>query len=599
MSRGVRDRGNTETLASGAVRVRVYAGVDPVTKRAHYLREVVPPGPKQDAEVRRVKNRLVSEVEERRNPRTNATVAQLLDRYLKQFDGAPKTLTLYRGYVRLHLDPLVGKAKVGALDADMLDSFYAECRRCSIHCDKRPFVQHRTNRAHQCDHRCGPHKCKPLGATTVRHMHFILSGAYKRAVRWRWVTVSPIQQAEPPAAPPPKPQPPTAEQAARIVSEAWRDAYWGTLIWTAMTTGARRGELCALRWFDLDLDPERAMAWVRRAISQDEDGNWIESDTKTHQQRRVALDAETVLVLTEHRDRCRAKAADLGTDLADNAFVFSGAPDGSRFLAPGSVSQRYDRLAERLKIKTTLHKLRHYSATELILAGVDIRTVGGRLGHGSGGATTLRVYAAFISEADQRAAGTLSGRMPSRPTIVDAAERAKTDPRAPFERIAAQLYEDILSGRLPAGRPAPTLKQLADEHRVSQATAHRAMTLLKAWSLVAANPGYRTVVLAPQAQATESEVIAEPALPLAGADTSRPTTLDLELVHLGEVVRKIRAEADPDDGRILRQLLLDGVKRLGGSESAIGEYELNIRRAGEADLITTFATTPSLPARSM
>jgi hypothetical protein len=72
--------------------------------------------------------------------------------------------------------------------------------------------------------------------------------------------------------------------------------------------------------------------------------------------RRVALDAETMLVLTEHRDRCRARAADLGIDLTDDAFVFSGAPDGSRFLAPGSVSQRYDRLATRLKIKTTLRK---------------------------------------------------------------------------------------------------------------------------------------------------------------------------------------------------------------------------------------------------
>lgn len=66
-----------------------------------------------------------------------------------------------------------------------------------------------------------------------------------------------------------------------------------------MTTGARRGELCALRWFDLDLAPERAMAWVRRAISQDEHSKWIESDTKTHQQR--------------HRPRCRDR---VGADRA-------------------------------------------------------------------------------------------------------------------------------------------------------------------------------------------------------------------------------------------------------------------------------------------
>lgn len=71
-------------------------------------------------------------------------------------------------------------------------------------------------------------------------------------------------------------------------------------------------------------------------------------------------------------------------------------------------------MARKLEIKTALHKLRHYSATELIAAGVDVRTVAGRLGH-SGGATTLRVYAAWNSEADQRAAAALSARMPARP----------------------------------------------------------------------------------------------------------------------------------------------------------------------------------------
>jgi integrase len=79
------------------------------------------------------------------------------------------------------------------------------------------------------------------------------------------------------------------------------------------------------------------------------------------------------------------------------------------------VTQRYGRLAIKLGIKTHLHALRHYSATELIAAGVDVRTVAGRLGHDRGGATALRVYAAWVSEADQRAAATLSARMPPRP----------------------------------------------------------------------------------------------------------------------------------------------------------------------------------------
>src|SRR4051812_47720885 len=229
-----RQQGSIDVLPSGARRVRVYAGVDPVTKKRHDLVEIIPPGPQADRKARAARDRLVSQVEEKRNPRTSATVDQLLERYLDQFDGADSTKALYTGYIRKHISPYLGRLKVGALDADVLDSFYAELRRCRNHCFGRPVVQHRTAGKHECDGRCGPHRCRPLSAGTVRHMHFILSGAYKRAVRWRWVSVSPLAQAEPPAAPVPNPTPPSPEQAARIVNAAWRDPDWGTLVWVAM-----------------------------------------------------------------------------------------------------------------------------------------------------------------------------------------------------------------------------------------------------------------------------------------------------------------------------------------------------------------------------
>ncbi|WP_433788411.1 tyrosine-type recombinase/integrase [Actinomycetospora sp. CA-101289] len=52
-------------------------------------------------------------------------------------------------------------------------------------------------------------------------------------------------------------------------------------------------------------------------------------------------------------------------------------------MTPSSVTQRYSKMAHRLGIDTHLHNLRHYSATELIAGGVDVRTVA-RLGHCGG-----------------------------------------------------------------------------------------------------------------------------------------------------------------------------------------------------------------------
>jgi integrase len=262
-------------------------------------------------------------------------------------------------------------------------------------------------------------------------MHFILSGAYRRAVRWRWVSVSPIGQAELPSAPAPNPQPPSPREAARIVNEAWRDPDWGALLWVAMTTGARRGELCALRWSSVSLDEGRETIWLRRAIRKD-GGRLVEAELKTHQQRRVALDRETVAVLREHHERCQLRGVALGEEQSADAFVFSGAPDGSTFPTPDTVTQRYERLADRLGVVTTFHKLRHYSATELIAGGVDVRTVAGRLGH---------------------------------------------------ELVAVDLADRIESGELEPGTPAPTADELIARHGVAVSTVRRAVALVKEWGL--------------------------------------------------------------------------------------------------------------------
>jgi integrase len=103
--RRTRGRGTIDELESGALRVRVYAGIDPLTQKRLDLVEVVPPGPKAWREAEEVRDRLVRDVAEQRNPRTNATLDQLLQRYLEQFAGSPNTRALYEGHIRNHISP--------------------------------------------------------------------------------------------------------------------------------------------------------------------------------------------------------------------------------------------------------------------------------------------------------------------------------------------------------------------------------------------------------------------------------------------------------------------------------------------------------------
>jgi integrase len=329
----------------------------------------------------------------------------------------------------------------------------------------------------------------------------VLNGAFTRAVKWRWLGVNPLGQAQAPTPPTPDPQPPSPTEAARIAAEAWKDPEWGILVWLAMTTGARRGELCALRWNRIDFGA--SVLNIRTSIAQTGGRTW-EKDTKTHQRHRIVLDVQTLTLLRAYLQFCAERAAKLGVDLPDTGYVFSRVPDGSTWPKPDSVTQRYGRMCERLGLDAHIHQLRHYSGTELIAAGVDVRTVAGRLGHSGGGTTTLRVYSAWVAEADQRAANSLSARMPTLPaSMIDGelvalpagSPDAPDEPRSPYQRIAADLRAAIRCGALRQDDPLPTNKDLAARYGVSVATAHRAVALLTGTGEAMASRGRRATVV--------------------------------------------------------------------------------------------------------
>ncbi|MGH8897578.1 MAG: site-specific integrase [Egibacteraceae bacterium] len=170
---------------------------------------------------------------------------------------------------------------------------------------------------------------------TVRQIHLILRAALGLAVKWGWIPTNPAEQATVPRYLRQDVTPPTPAEVERFLEVAWeQDPDLGTLLWLAMVTGARRGELCGLRWSHVR--PGDGFLLISRNFVHR--GSQVrEKDTKTRQARRVALD------------------------------------DGAEPLLPDSVTGRLNRLSKRLGVKVNLRSLRHYAATEMLTNGVDLR----------------------------------------------------------------------------------------------------------------------------------------------------------------------------------------------------------------------------------
>lgn len=182
-----------------------------------------------------------------------------------------------------------------------------------------------------------------------------------------------------------------------------------TLFALAAVTGARRGELLGLRRSDADLDAR--LLTMRRSITSTTEDGVIVKGTKTGKIRRVALDDLGVQVIEGQLAELQA-AAEAGFDCVADPYLFAGEPSGASTWFPDWPTHAFRKVCDDLGMGWHLHQLRHFTATQLIAAGVDVRTVSGRLGHADPG-VTLRVYSHAIEAKDRDAAAIMGGLLTS------------------------------------------------------------------------------------------------------------------------------------------------------------------------------------------
>jgi integrase len=172
------------------------------------------------------------------------------------------------------------------------------------------------------------------------------------------------------------------------------------LIRVAFATGLRRGEVCGLRWRDVDLVERRLTVKANRIVVG---GTAVETDPKSRAGRRtVTFDAETGDALGRLRNALEAAYEAAGSPLTDDDYVASRL-DGKP-IHPVTFTHRFQRHAKQAGLKRVrLHDTRASHVQEAVALGVDPVTVSRRVGH-SRTSTTLDLYGRLMPSHDHEAA---------------------------------------------------------------------------------------------------------------------------------------------------------------------------------------------------
>lgn len=231
-----------------------------------------------------------------------------------------------------------------------------------------------------------------LSARSVRYHHRLLKQALECAVRQGYLGRNPCELVDPPKSVR-KPMRTLDLSEVSILLEVAEASYYYPVIYMALSSGLRQGELLGLRW--RDLDPEIMLSIsVNRALYKRRGVCEFLPPKTSHSRRHVSMTPKLAVFLREYRQERKPLYRELGKELTVDDLVFArveGHP-----IDPGVLSHNFARIARRAELENVrCHDLRHTFASLMLLRGARPKVISEALGHASV-AFTMDVYSHII-----------------------------------------------------------------------------------------------------------------------------------------------------------------------------------------------------------
>ena len=366
-------KGSIRQRGAGVWELAFDLGRDAAGKRVR--RFVTVRGPKREAE-RRLAQELTAAHQRGRIVPQRTTVGVFLQSWLEDVSAQvrPSTFARYRSAVARHLVPHLGEIQLQRLSPGDVAAMQRTCR------------------------------AEGLSPQTVKHNHVILKEALGYACALELIPNNPADRVPLPRVTRQEMLTLSKDEARRLLVET-REHELGPIIYMALHTGARIGELLALKWSDVDFD--RRQLSVRLTVQRLKGRGLQTSPTKTHRSNRaISLSPSMVEWLLAHRERQTRDAEAAAEAYTDRNLILPTAFGELR--DPGRVSQQFRELLEELRFpRVRFHDLRHTHATLALVAGAHPKTVSERLGHSSV-TLTLDRYSHVAATVQEEAARMIS-----------------------------------------------------------------------------------------------------------------------------------------------------------------------------------------------
>ena len=366
-------RGTARERSPGVWQLRIYVGNDPATGN-----------PKQLSRTVHTKNRggkgealaaladFYAEVEGRGLRRgSEHTVGSLMAAYIARCEALGRKRSTIESYemAEKRLTPELRATRLRDLSVEQLDRFYWGLE---------------------------------MAQATVKQQHGVMRAALGQALAWDWISINVAERATPTGKVDKVERKPLA--LADIATMAKKADTDGDLVLAAAVvvaalTGARRGELAALRWDDID--PVAGTLTIERQLVPGKGGDYLTSPKSSIGTRSVYLGHDGLAFIDRYRYRLRVL-------MHVEPWGYLLTYDGDTPVAPKTLAAQLSSLGKKCGLVVTTHSFRRAAATQLVAAGVDVDSAARRMGHTK--EVMLGSYVLGAEDRQQAAADTVEDR---------------------------------------------------------------------------------------------------------------------------------------------------------------------------------------------